>query len=212
MNSNFIAVEGPIGAGKTSLAKAISDHFHFHLLKEIVEENPYLGKFYENIDEWAFQTEMFFLTHRFKQLEDIQNHFLHWNKPVVSDFHMFKNLIFAHLTLRMDYYEKYAKIYSILTEDLPEPNMVIYIHADVDTLLKRIAMRGRNFEQSISPDYLKQLSERYDIFIEEFEREHPNVPILRIDGNATDFVNNEHDLKTILENVTSLLAKGANNR
>ncbi|WAA12310.1 deoxynucleoside kinase [Fervidibacillus halotolerans] len=212
MNPNFIAVEGPIGAGKTSLAKALSNHFHFYLLKEIVEENPYLGKFYENIDEWAFQTEMFFLTHRFKQLEDIQNHFLQWNKPVVSDFHMFKNLIFAQLTLRSDYYEKYAKIYSILTEGLPEPNMVIYIHANVDTLLKRIALRGRNFEKSISPDYLKQLSEKYEIFIEQFERDHPNVPILRIDGNATDFVNNIEDLHSIINDVTFILAKGANNR
>ncbi|TXK82484.1 deoxynucleoside kinase, partial [Geobacillus sp. AYS3] len=86
----FIAIEGPIGVGKTSLAKAISEHFRYHLVKEIVDENPFLGKFYENIEEWSFQTEMFFLCHRYKQLEEIDRNFLQQKKPVVADYHIMK--------------------------------------------------------------------------------------------------------------------------
>lgn len=91
----FITVEGPIGVGKTSLAKEISTHMQLHLLKEIVDENPFLGKFYEDIDEWSFQTEMFFLCNRYKQLEDINIKYLNQRKPVVADYHIFKNLIFC---------------------------------------------------------------------------------------------------------------------
>src|SRR5690625_3001458 len=94
-NVPFIAIEGPIGVGKTSLAKKIATHFGFELLTEIVEENPFLGKFYDNIEEWSFQTEMFFLCNRYKQLEDIEKDYLQKKKPVVSDYHVLKNMIFA---------------------------------------------------------------------------------------------------------------------
>lgn len=103
----FITVEGPIGVGKTSLAKALSNHFQFSLLKEIVDENPFLGKFYNNIEEWSFQTEMFFLCNRYKQLEDIQAKYLAQEKSVVADYHIFKNLIFAQRTLKDQQYDKY---------------------------------------------------------------------------------------------------------
>ncbi|KHF27104.1 Deoxyguanosine kinase [Anoxybacillus sp. BCO1] len=112
----FITVEGPIGVGKTSLAKVVSDYFQYELLKEIVDENPFLGKFYENIEEWSFQTEMFFLCNRYKQLEDVEKKFLSNGKPVVADYHIFKNLIFARQTLKGKQYEKYVQIYDILTK------------------------------------------------------------------------------------------------
>ena len=108
----FITVEGPIGVGKTSLAKAIAEHFQFSLLREIVDENPFLGKFYNNIDEWSFQTEMFFLCNRYKQLEDIEKKYLTNDQAVVADYHIFKNLIFAERTLKNQQYNKYLK-YSI---------------------------------------------------------------------------------------------------
>ena len=115
MSVPFITVEGPIGVGKTSLSKAVSESFEYHLLKEIVDENPFLGKFYENIDEWSFQTEMFFLCNRYKQLTDIKNHIIADQKPVVADYHIFKNLIFAKRTLKETEYKKYESIYNILT-------------------------------------------------------------------------------------------------
>lgn len=208
MGIPFITVEGPIGVGKTSLAKAISEHFQFHLLKEIVDENPFLNKFYKNIDEWSFQTEMFFLCNRYKQLDDIQQHYINKQLPVVADYHIFKNLIFAQRTLKEYQYNKYEQIYKILTHDMPKPNLIIYLHANLETLLKRIELRGREFEKDISPLYLKQLSMDYEQFLNDFEKEHPNVPIIRFDGDQLDFVHNNNDLNYILSNIQPFLSEG----
>lgn len=198
----FITVEGPIGVGKTSLAKAISKQFHFALLKEIVDENPFLGKFYENIEEWSFQTEMFFLCNRYKQLGDINSHYLSKSQPVVADYHIFKNLIFAHRTLNPNEFQKYFQIYQILTNDMPKPNVIIYLHASLETLLKRIKMRGREIEKKISPLYLEQLLLDYEEAITSFEKEHPEIPVLRFNGDNLDFVKNDDDLEKIFEKLS----------
>ncbi|MCL6573869.1 MAG: deoxynucleoside kinase [Bacillus sp. (in: Bacteria)] len=198
----FITVEGPIGVGKTSLAKAISEQFEFALLKEIVDENPFLGKFYENIEEWSFQTEMFFLCNRFKQLGDINAHYLSQNQSVVADYHIFKNLIFARQSLNKDEYQKYYKIYQILTSDMPKPNVIIYLNASLDTLMKRIKVRGREVEKNISPLYLEQLSVDYEETIAIFEKEHPEIPVLRFSGDEVDFVKSKHDLKHIFDTLS----------
>jgi deoxyguanosine kinase len=201
----FITVEGPIGVGKTSLAKAISEHFNFALLKEIVDENPFLGKFYDNIEEWSFQTEMFFLCNRYKQLGDINSHYLSQNKSVVADYHVFKNLIFASRTLSPDEYKKYFEIYQILTKDMPKPNVIIYLNASLDTLLDRIKIRGREVEKNISPLYLEQLSIDYEQALTSFEHTHPEIPVLRFNGDELDFVKNEADLENIIEKLTRSL-------
>ena len=205
MSVPFITVEGPIGVGKTSLSKAVSETFDYHLLKEIVDENPFLGKFYENIDEWSFQTEMFFLCNRYKQLSDIKKLFLHEQLPVVADYHIFKNLIFAKRTLQPSEYEKYEAIYKILTADMPRPNMVIYLHASLDTLMKRIAMRGREFEKMISRDYMEQLAADYHEFIQHFEKMHPEIPVIQLNGDELDFVKNPEDLQYVLKLVEEKL-------
>ncbi|ANU26886.1 deoxynucleoside kinase [Planococcus versutus] len=203
----FITVEGPIGVGKTSLTKALADQNQFQLLKEIVDENPFLNKFYEDIEEWSFQTEMFFLCNRYKQLSDIQKKFISKKEPVVADYHIFKNLIFAKRTLPEAEYTKYEAIYNILTVDMPKPNMVIYLHASLDTLMKRIKLRGREFEQLITPEYMEQLSADYHEFIERFERQHPEIPVLRFNGDEIDFVQNDGDLQLILDKVEGTLQK-----
>lgn len=203
----FITVEGPIGVGKTSLTKALADQNQFQLLKEIVDENPFLNKFYEDIEEWSFQTEMFFLCNRYKQLADIQKKFISNHEPVVADYHIFKNLIFAKRTLPTAEYAKYEAIYKILTVDMPKPNMVIYLHASLDTLMKRIKLRGREFEQMITPEYMEQLAADYYEFIERFEREHPEIPVLRFNGDEIDFVQNNDDLQLILDKVDGTLQK-----
>jgi deoxyguanosine kinase len=205
----FITVEGPIGVGKTSLAKAISTHFQYALLKEIVDENPFLGKFYQDIEEWSFQTEMFFLCNRYKQLEDIQSQFLKNNNPVVADYHILKNLIFAERTLKPQQYQKYLQIYQILIADMPTPNVIIYLHASLDTLLERIALRGRDIEKKIEPAYLQQLSDDYEATMTRFEQEYPNIPVIRFNGDELDFIQNEGDLTYILTKIgENLYAKG----
>ena len=208
MNIPFITVEGPIGVGKTSLSKAIADYYQFHLLKEIVEENPFLGKFYADIEEWSFQTEMFFLCNRYKQLEDIDKKYLQAGKSVVADYHIYKNLIFAKRTLKNEQYDKYLKIYDILTDGMPKPNIIIYLSASLDTLLNRIAKRGREIEHQIDPNYLQQLSEDYDIAMTQWEKENPSIPIIRFNGDSLDFVQNKQDLTYIFNTLNQYLQKG----
>ncbi|MBU9722095.1 MULTISPECIES: deoxynucleoside kinase [Bacillaceae] len=203
----FIAVEGPIGVGKTSLATRLGEHFNYPILKEIVDENPFLTKFYEDIQEWSFQTEMFFLCNRYKQLEDTYEKFLSKGKPIVSDYHIFKNLLFAKQTLKEDHFHKYDRIYRILTNDLPRPNIIIYLHASLPTLLDRIELRGRQMEQSIQPYYLKQLAEDYQQFIKDHQRVYPDIPILSFNGDELDFVNNDHHYQIILDQVRAAIKK-----
>ena len=203
----FITVEGPIGVGKTSLAKELSTHMQLHLLKEIVDENPFLGKFYEDIDEWSFQTEMFFLCNRYKQLEDINIKYLNQRKPVVADYHIFKNLIFASRTLKDSQYDKYMQIYRILTQDMPVPNVIVYLTASLETLQKRIAMRGREFEKNMDPNYLLQLTKDYETAMDAFKKDHPEIPVLKFNGDDMDFVKNPDDLNVILSALQNTLLK-----
>lgn len=206
MTVPFVTVEGPIGVGKTSLSSIVAETLQYHLLKEIVDENPFLGKFYDNIEEWSFQTEMFFLCNRYKQLTDIHS-ILDQQRPVVADYHIFKNLIFAKRTLKPSEYVKYEAIYNILTADMPVPNVVIYLHATVDTLMQRIAMRGREFERLIARDYMEQLVSDYHIFIEQFERQHPEIPVIRVNGDDYDFVKNPNDLQQVMAIIADTLNK-----
>ncbi|WP_318618174.1 deoxynucleoside kinase [Sporosarcina sp. YIM B06819] len=208
MSVPFITVEGPIGVGKTSLSTAIAERQQFHQLKEIVDENPFLNKFYDNIEEWSFQTEMFFLCNRYKQLSDIKNEILVEQKSVVADYHIFKNLIFAKRTLSPEEYAKYEEIYKILTQDMPVPNVIVYLHASLDTLMKRIALRGRDFEKNMDPAYMQQLSEDYEKFITYFETAHPEIPVLRFNGDDLDFVSSDEDLQFILDTVDATIRKG----
>ncbi|WP_448163640.1 deoxynucleoside kinase [Bacillus mobilis] len=203
----FITVEGPIGVGKTSLAKEISTHMQLHLLKEIVDENPFLGKFYEDIDEWSFQTEMFFLCNRYKQLEDINIKYLNQRKPVVADYHIFKNLIFASRTLKDSQYDKYMQIYRILTQDMPVPNVIVYLTASLETLQARIAKRGREFEKNMDPNYLLQLTKDYETAMDTFKKDHPEIPVLKFNGDDMDFVKNPDDLNFILSALQNTLLK-----
>jgi deoxyguanosine kinase len=201
----FIAVEGPIGAGKTTLATMLASELELPVIKEIVEENPYLDKFYQNMDDWSFQLEMFFLCNRYKQLEDTVNEYINKDKPVISDYHIYKNLIFGERTLKGTKRDKYREIYHVLTDDLPKPDIILYIRADLDTLMARIAKRGRPFEEEISPAYMQQLIEDYDDAMASLAVREPSTVIVTIDGNQIDFVENKEDFAAISAQLKELM-------
>ncbi|MGO4533244.1 deoxynucleoside kinase [Paenibacillus sp. 2TAF8] len=201
----FIAVEGPIGAGKTTLATMLSQELNLPLVKEIVEENPFLASFYQDIDEWSFQLEMFFLCNRFKQLEDTGVHFIQQNSPVVSDYHIYKNMIFAERTLKGTKRDKYRQIYHLLTDDLPKPNLVLYIEAELDTLLYRINKRGRSFEQDMDPAYMEQLIADYKTGMDYLANGTNPPVILKIDAEQLDFVEHPEHFRQIVNQVKELM-------
>lgn len=201
MTPVFITVEGPIGIGKTSLSQAISKKFELELLQEIVYENPFLGKFYENISEWSFQTEMFFLCNRYKQLQDITDNYLAQGRSVVSDYNIFKNTIFAKRTISEQNLPKYLKIYDILTQDQPQANLVIYLTASLETVMKRIAIRGRDIERNMDPRYMENLIADYDEFMKQFQLRHPEVPVLKFDCDNLDYVHRPEDLAYVLSKI-----------
>ncbi|QJC53700.1 deoxynucleoside kinase [Paenibacillus albicereus] len=197
----YIAVEGPIGAGKTTLATMLAEAWGYPLVKEIVEENPFLDKFYQDMDDWSFQLEMFFLCNRYKQLEDAVIPRLAGGQAIVSDYHIYKNLIFSERTLKGVKRDKYRHIYHVLTDDLPKPNVIVYIRASLDVLLERIAKRGRSFEEEMSTAYLQQLIEDYETAMSQLAEREPDTIILPVDGDAVDFVADRSEFDKIVARV-----------
>ena len=205
----FIAIEGPIGVGKTTLANILNKHFGFNLLREIVEENPFLSKFYTDIKEYALQTESFFLFNRIKQLEDTQKKFLDEGINVVSDYHIIKNLIFAGITLDNIQFYKYKQMYNIFINDLPQPDIIIYLNSSTDVLMNRIAMRDRSFERQMDINYIKELSNEYKYYFSPLSIKHNFLGkepiIIEIDNSNLDFLNNENDKNFIIKKVENAI-------
>lgn len=201
----FIAIEGPIGVGKTTLATILNDHFGYTLLREIVEENPFLSKFYTDIKEYALQTEAFFLFNRLKQLSDIEKDILRKSQGVVSDYHIIKNLIFAGITLDKMEFHRYKQMYNIFVNDLPQPDIIIYLNSDTDVLMKRIAMRDRSFERQMARDYINELRLEYKYYFDPLSIKHNFMGkepfIIEVDNSNLDFLNNDKDRQSIINKV-----------
>lgn len=201
----FITVEGPIGAGKTSLTYLIAELFSFYQVHEIVEENPYLSRFYDNQDKWAFQTEMYFLTNRYVQLKLLNEKYLDQGLNVVADYHIDKNLLFAHSTLNKQDFVKFNNIFNILTQDQRKSDLTIFLTASLDTLKHRINLRGRDFEDEIDDQYLVELIAVYENYIEKMRQKNPDA-VLVINCDDLDFVNKQIDR----EHVSTLIAAKIN--
>lgn len=199
MKKQFIAVEGPIGVGKSSLAHKLSQTYKYYEEKEIITENPFLSDFYEDISKWSFQTEMFFLCNRYKQFQDLEA----IPTGIVSDYHIYKNKIFANNTLTPSEFNKFSRIYDILTEDLEMPNVIIFLDADLEILKKRIALRNRSFEHQIEDDYLLNLKRDYNAYYRSLKADGESV--IRIDTTDLDFMEQENDYNYILDLVQPLI-------
>lgn len=206
--SIFIAVEGPIGVGKTTLSNILNDHFKYVRLREIVEENPFLSNFYTDIKEYALQTESFFLFNRVKQLEDIKET-LFSGQNVISDYHIIKNLIFAGITLTAKDFHRYKQVYNIFVPDLPQPDIIIYLNSNIKVLMNKISMRDRNFERQMDVNYIQTLSDEYKYYFNPISIKHNFVNktpvVINIDNSNLDFINNACDREFIIKEVENAI-------
>ncbi len=193
----YICIEGGIGVGKTSLTNLLSDELGLNKELEIVEENPYLKDFYKDIETFAFQTEMFFLTHRYGQVKTLNSQI---NSGIVSDYTIFKNKLFANLNLHDEDLNKFNQVFNVLTEGLPQPDLLIFLKADVETLKKRIMLRDRKFEQDIDSSYLQNLIDTYQNYFDELINYSANN-VLVIECDNIDFVFNEQDKQQLLTTI-----------
>ncbi|MCD6577457.1 MAG: deoxynucleoside kinase [Anaerolineaceae bacterium] len=191
----YIAVEGVIGVGKTSLARLLQSPFRSNILLEIFEENPFLPKFYEDRERYAFQTQMFFLLSRYDQQRRGAPKLMMDNKKIlISDYTFYKDALFAQITLSGDELEMYSLLHAVLAEKIPSPDLIVYLRATTDTLMHRIALRDRPYERSMDRQYVDLVNTTYDNYFLKQENERK---VLIIDSNDLDFVHNADDLRWI---------------
>ena len=191
---SFIAIEGPIGVGKTTLAKKIASSFNYQTLLEETGDNPFLEKFYQNGNQAALATQLFFLFQRTQKIQDMRQADIF--EPVrVSDFLIEKDPLFARINLDSNEFQLYDKVYQQLTIDAPRPDIVIYLQASTDVLLSRIQNRGISYEQGMGRDYLERLNEVYS----EFFLYYDSAPLLIVNASEIDLVNSEADYKHLVD-------------
>jgi deoxyguanosine kinase len=194
---NYIAFEGNIGAGKTTLATKIAEDFNAKTVLERFADNPFLPKFYEDQNRYAFPLEMSFLADRYKQLSDDLAQFDLFKDFIVADYHIFKSLIFAKITLPEEEYRLYRTLFDIVYREMPKPDLYIYLYQNSDRLLQNIKKRGRSYEQKIPSSYLDKINNGYLDYI----KSQTDLNVLIIDISDRDFVKNQEDYLYVLEEI-----------
>jgi len=197
INYNYVVIEGNIGAGKTTLARRIADQFNANLILEHFADNPFLPKFYNDPEKYSFPLELSFLASRYKQLKEElvpQNLFKSFT---IADYYFMKSLVFAASTLKGDEYNLYRQIFYIIYGSLPKPDLYVYLHLNTGRLLQNIVNRGRNYEKSITEDYLLKIQDSYFAFF----KQNPENRYLVIDINGIDFVSSEKHYSKIIETI-----------
>jgi deoxyguanosine kinase len=194
---NYVVIEGNIGAGKTTLASKIADQFNARLILERFADNPFLPKFYKDPDKYSFPLELSFLADRYRQLKEelvAQDLFKTFT---IADYYFMKSLVFAASTLTGDEFNLYRQIFYIIYGSLPKPDIYVYLHLNPEKLLQNIEKRGRNYEKSITKEYLKKIQESYFSFF----KQNPENRYLIIDINEIDFVENEIHYALIIDKI-----------
>jgi deoxyadenosine/deoxycytidine kinase len=195
----YVAIEGPIGVGKTTLVRRLRERMQARLVLEVVEENPFLPLFYQDRERYAFQTQLFFLMSRFQQQQDLMQPDI-FAPSTLADYHLLKDRIFAQLTLQSHELALYERVYRSLETQILQPDVLIYLHADIEVLLARIAKRARPFEADFDADYLRGLCEAYTHFF----KHYATTPILALDTTEIDYVAHDDPIDRIYGEVLRL--------
>ncbi len=193
MHYNFIAIEGNIGTGKTSLAKMLGRDLNATLILEEFADNPFLPKFYKDPKKFAFPLELSFLAERYQQLKDRLSKQSLFAESTVSDYYLAKSLIFSRTNLTRDEFQLFRKMYEIMDANLPRPDLLVYLHKDVSALQNNIRKRGRHYEQKIPDEYLKRVQESYLNYI----RQNTKMPVIIVNTNDLDFVSRPEDYEKL---------------
>jgi len=194
MKYHFITIEGNIGAGKTTLAHLLAKHFNARLILEEFADNPFLPKFYENPQQYAFPLELFFMAERYKQLKELIHTNDLFQSVTITDYLFTKCLLFAKINLPQEEYRLYQKLFEIIHQQLVQPDLLIYLHAPVNRLQQNIKKRNRSYEQSIPDEYLLNIQQTYTHYI----KQH-NIKTLFIDASNADFLSNPKHLQVVIE-------------
>lgn len=198
---NYIAFEGNIGAGKTTLVHKIAEDFNAKTVLERFADNPFLPKFYKDQNRYAFPLEMSFLADRYQQLSDDLAQFDLFKDFIVADYHIFKSLIFAKITLQEDEYRLYRNLFDIIYKEMPKPDLYIYLYQNTERLLQNIKKRGRNYEQNIEAEYLDKINNGYLEYI----KSQTDLNVLIIDVSDRDFVKKQEDYLYVLDKIQKKL-------
>lgn len=199
----YIAIEGVIGVGKTTLARLLCPGFNAELALEVFEENPFLSDFYADRERYAFQTQIFFLLSRYHQQRRQVPEVLGRGVSLISDYTFQKDALFAGINLQGDELEMYHRVHAALAEKIPLPNLVVYLRACTDVLMQRIALRDRPYERNMEVSYIAQLNQAYDTFFA--DGRIGKIPVLVIETNDIDFVRYPEDLKRVENRVRQAL-------
>ena len=203
MQYDFITIEGNIGAGKTTLATALSKRLNARLVLEAFADNPFLPKFYEHPQQYAFPLELFFMAERYKQLQELLAQRTLFQRLTISDYLFTKSLLFAKVTLSEDEYKLYQRLFDIVQQQLVQPQLLIYLHAPVRKLQENIKKRQRSYEQKIPDDYLDNIQETYLQYIKQLP-----FTILFVDASHADFINNDQHLNVIIDALDKTYDRG----
>ena len=198
----YIAIEGVIGVGKTTLARLLQPVFDAEVLLEIFEENPFLSDFYSDRARYAFQTQIFFLLSRYRQQNNNVPNVLAAGKNLIADYTFAKDALFAGINLKGDELDMYHKVHEALGEKIPKPGLLVYLQATTDTLMQRIAFRDRPYERQMERTYIHELNMAYEEF---FSKPFDHTPILKIDTNELDIIHNAEHLKFIENRIRETL-------
>ncbi|MEY2818947.1 MAG: deoxynucleoside kinase [Chloroflexota bacterium] len=198
----YIAIEGVIGVGKTTLARLLQPAFDAEVLLEVFEENPFLSDFYSDRARYAFQTQIFFLLSRYHQQNNNVPNILANGKSLISDYTFAKDALFAGINLKGDELNMYHKVHDALGEKIPKPNLLVYLQATTDTLMSRIAFRDRPYERQMERAYIDELNVAYDEF---FSKPFDHTPILKIDTNDLNIIQNAEHIKLIENRIREAL-------